>query len=213
MEEFFKAAAQQPVPTRARLGRWLFYDVRLSADHRSRARRVIGRRTPFLNLRRSPRVSTPAVARARRLASSTWRRARCSPMCRTIARSCFSGTAARPVSKTRCWGQSRTPRRWSRSPGHGRTVFRNRRYRPGFATSQPTNHPAALAAALADYVRTRMSGNAPYDRWPTDAIGGRSRNRRSAAARCSSSATVRECHAGFNFSDGRLHNLGVWTPA
>src|SRR5262245_23119714 len=33
MEEFFKDVPQQPIPTRARLGRWLFFDTRLSADN------------------------------------------------------------------------------------------------------------------------------------------------------------------------------------
>jgi cytochrome c peroxidase len=32
MEEFFKDVPHQPVPTRVRLGRWLFFDTRLSAD-------------------------------------------------------------------------------------------------------------------------------------------------------------------------------------
>src|SRR5262245_16126941 len=33
MEEFFKEAPQEPTPERARLGRWLFFDKRLSADN------------------------------------------------------------------------------------------------------------------------------------------------------------------------------------
>ena len=32
MDDFFKEAPQQPHPARVRLGRWLFYDVRLSAN-------------------------------------------------------------------------------------------------------------------------------------------------------------------------------------
>src|SRR6188474_700435 len=32
MEEFFKEVPHQPIPTRVRLGRWLFFDKRLSAD-------------------------------------------------------------------------------------------------------------------------------------------------------------------------------------
>src|SRR4030095_5782393 len=32
MEEFFKDVPHQPLPTRVRLGRWLFFDKRLSAD-------------------------------------------------------------------------------------------------------------------------------------------------------------------------------------
>ena len=32
MEEFFKDVPHQPIPTRVRLGRWLFFDKRLSGD-------------------------------------------------------------------------------------------------------------------------------------------------------------------------------------
>ena len=68
--------------------------------------------------------------------------------------------------------------------------------------------------ALADYVRTLKSGNAPYDRWRY----GRDARAVSREAQLGSDifffkGRCAMCHAGFNFSDGRFHNLGVgWDP-
>jgi cytochrome c peroxidase len=72
----------------------------------------------------------------------------------------------------------------------------------------------AVAAALADYVRSRMSGNAPFDRWEF----GKNPGAISTQARLgydlfSFKGRCGMCHAGFNFSDGEFHNLGVgWNP-
>jgi cytochrome c peroxidase len=67
-----------------------------------------------------------------------------------------------------------------------------------------------VAAALADYVRTRMSGNSAYDRW---AYGKDGRALSAQAQRGSElfffNARCAVCHAGFNFSDGRFHRLGI----
>jgi cytochrome c peroxidase len=71
-----------------------------------------------------------------------------------------------------------------------------------------------VASALADYVRTRRSGNAPYDRWAY----GRDTHAMSKEAQRGSeifffSGGCASCHAGFNFSDGLFHNLGIgWDP-
>ena len=86
-------------------------------------------------------------------------------------------------------------------------------FREAFGADEITRE--RVAAALADYVRTRMSGNAPYDRW---AYGRRCRRTlRASPARQRAvflQRELRRCHAGFNFSDGRFHNLGVgWDAA
>ena len=55
-----------------------------------------------------------------------------------------------------------------------------------------------------------MSGNAPYDRWT---YAGDARAMSEEAKRGSElfffNARCATCHAGFNFSDGRFHNIGV----
>ena len=68
---------------------------------------------------------------------------------------------------------------------------------------------AAIARALAAFERTLVSGPAPFDRW----IGGEQRAISDRAqqgfalfngrARCSA------CHAGWNFTDGSFHDIGV----
>ena len=86
-------------------------------------------------------------------------------------------------------------------------------FREAFGSDEITQE--RVATALSDYVRTRMSGNAPYDRW---SYAGEARAMSEQAKRGSEifffSGRCAKCHAGFNFSDGRFHNLGVgWDPA
>jgi cytochrome c peroxidase len=82
------------------------------------------------------------------------------------------------------------------------------------AFSSNTITPDQVASALADYVRTRVSGNAPYDRWAY----GRDGKAMSAQQQQGSEifffkGSCATCHAGFNFSDGLFWNLGMgWDP-
>jgi len=87
-----------------------------------------------------------------------------------------------------------------------------RYFREGFGSEAVTLE--RVAVALADYVRPLKSGNAPYDRWAY----GRDARAVSEEAQLGSDifffkGRCAMCHAGFNFSDGRFHNLGVgWDP-
>jgi cytochrome c peroxidase len=67
-----------------------------------------------------------------------------------------------------------------------------------------------VAKAIADYERTRMSGNSPWDRWK--------RNKDEAAVSAQvkqgdelffGKAECNQCHLGQNFTDSLFHNLGV----
>ena len=67
-----------------------------------------------------------------------------------------------------------------------------------------------VAAAIADYVRTRKSGNAPFDRWSYARDSGAvSEQAKLGFDVFSFKGRCGMCHVGFNFSDGRFHNLGV----
>jgi cytochrome c peroxidase len=86
-------------------------------------------------------------------------------------------------------------------------------FREAFGSDAVTRDNVAIA--LSDYVRTRMSGNAPYDRW---SYAGEGRAISDEAKRGSElfffNGNCASCHAGFNFSDGRFHRLGIgWDPA
>ena len=71
-----------------------------------------------------------------------------------------------------------------------------------------------VAQALADYERTRMSGNSPWDRWK---VGGDeaavSDEVKGGEALFFGKAECNQCHLGQNLTDNQFHNLGVgWDP-
>jgi cytochrome c peroxidase len=96
------------------------------------------------------------------------------------------------------------------------TLSRVQGYKPyfkeAFGTEEITKE--RVAQAIADYERTRVSGNSPYDRWrfnhEQDAV--------SAAAKRGhdlffDTAGCVQCHTGSSFSDSLFHNTGVgWDP-
>jgi cytochrome c peroxidase len=218
MDEFFKEAPQQPVPSRVRLGRWLFFDARLSGDgtiscascHRPEyafseptavstgigGRKGTRKAPSLVNL--AARTVLPDIPDDREL-SFFW----------DGRVSSLEHQVLVPIADRNEMGldhQSMVDR-----------ISGLRGYRPYFneAFGSDDITRERIAAALSDYVRTRMSGNAPYDRW---AYGNDARAMSEEAKRGSElfffTARCASCHAGFNFSDGRFYNLGVgWDPA
>ncbi len=88
-------------------------------------------------------------------------------------------------------------------------------YAPYFeeAFGTPEITPDRVAKAIADYERTRMSGNSPYDRWKDgdesavlDAV-------KLGDQLFFDKAGCNQCHLGYNFTDALFHNIGVgWDP-
>ena len=74
--------------------------------------------------------------------------------------------------------------------------------------------PDRVARALADYERTRLSGNSPFDRWRF----GHEEHAISDAAKLGASlfdgkAQCAHCHAAGSFAGGGFHNTGLaWDP-
>jgi cytochrome c peroxidase len=217
MEEFF-AAGHQPDPKRARLGRWLFYDIRLSADrsvscatcHRpefafSEPRPIamgiggkLGRRkTPgIINL--AARTELPGTDRDPG-ATFFWDGRATSLEAQVLA----------PIADTGEMGLEHPAMvsRFSDIKGY------QRYFAEAFGSGEITKE--RIASALADFVRTRRSGNAPYDRWSygRDAHA-LSREAQHGADIFFFNGSCATCHAGFNFSDGMFHNIGIgWNPA
>ena len=115
--------------------------------------------TPSPSRRRSPPASADRRAAARRRPSST-RRSR-SP--RTS-----SGTAARSSLEDQALGPIANPIEMGNThEAMIATLSRVQGYRPyfkeAFGTEEITKE--RVAQAIADYERTRVSGNSPYDRW------------------------------------------------
>jgi cytochrome c peroxidase len=215
MEFYFKEADQPPIPARVRLGRWLFYDTRLSADdtiscascHRPEHAfsepsavstgingRKGNRKAPALvNLAVQPRLMTARPDEK-------------------VARFLFRDGRARSLEE-----QVSGPIESAAEMGNShaamiRTLSDIPAYKPYFKEAFGTDDITRerVAAAIADYERTRMSGNSPYDRWRF----GRQPAAVPAAAKLghdlfSDKARCSQCHSGSNFTDGRFHSLGV----
>ncbi len=66
-----------------------------------------------------------------------------------------------------------------------------------------------VAKAIADYERTRMSGNSPYDRWKAGDESAVSEQVKLGDELFFDKAGCNQCHLGYNFTDTLFHNLGV----
>lgn len=212
MEEFF-AAGVQPDPARVRLGRWLFYDTRLSSDKTLSC--ATCHRPEYAFSEPSALPTGIGGQRGRRRTQS---------VINLGARTVLPDTVNDPGSTffwdgraTSLEAQVLAPIADPREMGFGHGAMLDRLsnisgYSRYFAATfgSPSVTTERVAAALADYVRTRRSGNAPYDRWAY----GREVKAMSAEAQRGSEifffrGRCASCHAGFNFSDGLFHNLGV----
>ena len=218
MEFYFREAKTQPVPSRVRLGRWLFYDVRLSTDRTISCASC--HRPEYAFADRSPVSTGVRGQKGRRKAPSVINLAVTPRMMdqtesEVMPHLFWDGRASSleeqvsgPIENAVEMGSS-----------HAEMVAalaRVQGYRPYFKEAFGTDGITAerVAKAIADYERTRVSGNAPYDRWrfahQQDAVSAQAKlgfelffDR----ARCS------QCHAGSNFTDNRFWNLGVgWDP-
>lgn len=214
MELYFEEAPVQPVPARVRLGRWLFYDRRLSADGTVSCATCHRPEHAF-----SEPVPVPTGVAGRRGRRKT------PSLVNLAVREQLMAPLANDPGQTFFWdGRATTLETQVLMPiadpdemglDHPVMITRlstisgyRRLFHQVFGSETMTaDH---VAAALADYVRTRMSGNAPYDRWNY----GRDAGAVSAAAKQGSDifffkGRCAMCHTGLNFSDGLFHNLGV----
>ena len=70
-------------------------------------------------------------------------------------------------------------------------------------------NPEGVAKAIAAYLRTILSGNAPYDRFRAGDKGALSPAAQRGLALFEGKARCVHCHTGFNFTDEGYHNIGV----
>lgn len=66
-----------------------------------------------------------------------------------------------------------------------------------------------IAKAIADYERTRMSGNSPFDKWQAGDAKAVSAQVKKGHELFFGKARCNQCHLGQNFTDSLFHNLGV----
>lgn len=193
-----------PTPERVRLGRWLFYDSRLSADGTvscatchvperafSNGARIAKGTSGHAGVRKTPTFINAAHAyvpnrfgwdgRARSLEEQSLR-----PVANPVE---MGSTAARMVG----------------------TLSRIAGYAPYFERAfgdRSVTH-WRVASALADYQRTRMSGNSAWDRWQDGDARALSPSARRGWSLFTGDARCSRCHFGPNLTDSAFHNLGV----
>lgn len=215
MEEFF-AGTPPPSPERVRLGRWLFYDQRLSADQTVSCATCHRPEHAFSEPLAVPtgvggqrgRRKTPSIINLR---ARTMLMAEGDP-----GPTFFWDGRATSLEQQVLMPIADPAEMGFEHPAMINRLSNIQGYRKYFVEAFGANTITAdhVASALAEFVRTRVSGNAPYDRW---AYGKEGRAMSVQAQQGSDifffKGRCGVCHAGFNFSDGLFHNLGIgWNP-
>ena len=84
-------------------------------------------------------------------------------------------------------------------------------FKEAFGTAEVTIE--RMTKAIADYERTRMSGNSAWDRWRAGDRNAVSDEVKRGHQLFFGNAFCSNCHLGQNFTDSKFHNLGVgWDP-
>lgn len=199
-----------PTPERVRLGRWLFYDARLSADGRISCGTC---HRPDQGFSQTERVPTGVGFQKGTRKSPTFLNAAWAPAPHFF----WDGRAATleeqalmPIVNPVEMGLSSHERLveiLEGIPG----------YRPYFEAAFGDGRitKERVARALADYERTRMAGHSPWDRWrrtgDESAIPPLARRGHEIFF---GKAACNQCHLGPAFTDGAFHNIGVgWDAA
>lgn len=198
-----------PTPESVRLGRWLFYDKRLSKDGNiacatcHRPENAFSEPTPTstgINGQKGGRKAPSFINMATTLYPHFFWDGRAASL---------EEQALGPVANPIEMGNTKD--------GMLQTLDRISGYKPYFkaAFGSEAITGDAVAKAIADYERTRMSGNSAWDKWR--------RNKDESAVTPQvklghdlffDKAGCNQCHLGNNFTDSSFHNLGVgWDPA
>jgi cytochrome c peroxidase len=208
MEFYFADVKTPPVPARVRLGRWLFYDTRLSADNTvscatcHRPENAFSEPTAVstgVRGQKGTRKAPTFINQAITLEPHFFWDGRAGSL---------EEQALGPIANDIEMGSSHT--------AMVETLSRVAGYKPyfleAFGSEEITKERVAMA--IADYERTRVSGNSPYDRWRAK----RDQSAVSAAAKQGhdlffDKAGCSGCHLGSNFTDAGFHNVGIgWNP-
>lgn len=199
---------EPPTPERVRLGRWLFYDKRLSADgtiacaNCHRPENAFSEPTPVSTGIRGEKGGRKSPS----FINQAW----------TIYPNFFWDGRAKSLEDQALGPVANPIEMGNTHEAMIQTLQKITGYAPyfteAFGTAAITKE--RVAKALADYERTRMSGNSPWDRWQK----GRDENAVSAEVKKGhdlffGKAACNQCHLGQNFTDSTFHSLGIgWNP-
>lgn len=200
----FSQLPDPPTPERVRLGRWLFYDQRLSADGSvscatcHRPENAFSEPTPVstgIKGQQGSRKAPPVINLA-------W----------TIYPHFFWDGRAASLEE-QALGPVENPIEMGHTlQGMIATLEGIEGYAPYFEQAFGTPEITAdrVAIAIADYERTRLSGNSPWDRWrysgDESAV---SEQVKLGSQLFFGKAACNQCHLGDNFTDSDFHNIGV----
>ena len=197
-----------PTPERVRLGRWLFFDRRLSGDNTiscsscHRPENAFSEPTPVssgIRNQRGGRKAPSFVNQAVTLFPHFFWDGRAGSL---------EDQALGPIANPIEMGNTHQTMIATLTKIPGYAPY----FKEAFGTSEITKE--RVAKAIADYERTRMSGNSPWDRWRYN----HEENAVSAQVKqghelFQGKADCAQCHLSNNFTDGQFHNLGVgWIP-
>ena len=212
------ALAVPPTGERVRLGRWLFFDTRLSKDgaiscatcHQpehafSQRTRVATGLGGMEGTRKVPTIVNLAVP------------LRWSNFLDAPPGAFFWDGRARSLEEQALEPIANAIEMGSTHAAMIDTLTRIRSYTRYFdeAFGTPAISKERVAHAIADYVRTRMSGNSRFDRWITRADpAALTVQERRGWELFAGPANCGRCHRPPLFTDGQFHNLGIgWDPA
>jgi cytochrome c peroxidase len=199
---------EPPTPARVRLGRWLFYDKRLSADGTiacatcHRPENAYSEPTPVstgIRGQKGGRKAPSFINQAWTLYPHFFWDGRASSL---------EEQALGPVANPIEMGNSHEA---MVATLRGSTEY-SPYFREAFGTPEITKE--RVAKAISDYERTRMSGNSPWDRWRKNRDEGAvSADAKKGHELFFGKAGCNQCHLGQNFTDSLFHNIGVgWNP-
>jgi cytochrome c peroxidase len=200
----FADLEKPPTPERVRLGRWLFFDKRLSGDGTLSCASCHVPEHAFSEL--TPNSTGIHGQHGARKAPSfvnlAW----------TIYPNFFWDGRASSLEDQALGPIANPIEMGSNHESMVKTLQSTTGYPPYFKEAFGSDEitKERVAHAIADYERTRMSGNSPVDRWQ---IGG---DEKAVSAEVKlgyelffGKAECNQCHLGENFTESRFHNLGI----
>ena len=192
-----------PTPVSVRLGRWLFYDTRLSADNTiscatcHRPENAFSEPTAVstgIGGQKGGRKAPTFINAAWALLPHTFWDGRASSLEEQAL-----GPIANPIEMGNTHEQLLVT--IGNIDGYGKY------FEEVFGSSEVTKE--RIGKAIADYERTRMSGNSPYDRWKNGDEAAVSEDVKLGDQLFFDKAGCNQCHLGYNFTDSLFHNLGI----
>ncbi len=193
-----------PDPEKARLGRWLFFDTRLSRDQTlscascHKPENAFSEPTPVstgINGQKGNRKAPSFVNAVYAFFPETFWDGRAASL---------EAQAIGPIANPIEMGFTHEEATAAIAGAKGYGPF----FQKAFGDSKVTLD--RIASAIAHYERTRVSGNSPYDRWKRGvdekAVGD---DVKLGEDLFFGKALCSRCHVGNSFTDSRYHNLGV----